>query len=169
MSKDSARLRSEVLDRVADEAERNLNDERYDWIRPVERRRGLVLLAVATGLIYAVSSLADWSIVTLLALVGYVALLWLLRIAVRAITDLPDEFVDERHRKQRDATYRLAYLGTMGFISVAILAYIVDRLLWKAGVSPGMSADQLHELILATFFLSMGLPSAIYAWREPEI
>lgn len=169
MTRDPAALRNDVLDRVADEAERNLNDERYDWIRPAGRRRGLVLLAAATGLTYAVASLADWPVFALGALIGYLMLLWLLRTAVRAITDLPEELVDERHSKQRGATYRYAYVGAMGLLSVAILAYIVDQLLVKAGASDGMAAEKLHEWLLAMFFLAMGLPSAIYAWREPEI
>lgn len=168
MRHDTDALRRKLLAQ-ADEARRSLDDERYDWVRPLGRRRALVVAGAALVLGYAVGVFAGWPVLTLVALVAYIGVLFLLRMAVRAITDLPDELVDERMRQVRGEVYRHAYVGTMGLVSVGIAVFIVNQITTKLGWTGTMTGEQMHELMFVIFFFAMGLPSALYAWQEREI
>lgn len=161
-------MRQRLVDKT-DEARRSLDDERYDWLRPLARRRALVTAGLVLICAYAAGVFAEWPVLTLISLLGYIGVLYLLRIAVRAITDLPEELVDERMRQVRGGVYRYAYVGTMGLLSVAIAIFIVNQITTKLGWTTTMTGEQMHELMFVIFFFAMGLPSALYAWREREI
>ena len=166
---DAQELRKKVLEDVARKADRDFADTRYDWLRSQRRRRLLVLLTMALVAVYGWGNYYEWPVTTLVALVLFFGCLWLLRIAVRGITDYPDEIVDERMREVRGLTYRYAFLGVMALFSIYLVFYIFNQLLAKAGLVTLMSAEQLHELGFTVFFTSMALPSAIFAWSEPEV
>jgi len=168
MRNDTEALRQKLLAQ-ADEARRSLDDERYDWIRPLGRRRALVVAGALMILGYAVGMFAGWPVLTLASLLAYIGVLFLLRMAVRAITDLPDEVVDERMRQVRGGIYRHAYIGTMALVSVGIAVFIVNQITTKLGWTGTMTGEHMHELMFVIFFFAMGLPSALYAWSEREI
>lgn len=167
MNEEAKRLRRDALAMIEDQVERDLNDESWAWLRTRNRRRGLVLLTFSILLIYAFGTANPF--VTLAALVAYGVCLWLLRKATRTITDIPDELVDERMRDVRGVTYRLSYLGTMTLISVYLVIYIGNRLMAQHEWMTELSAADLHDLAFVLFFACMALPSAVFAWREPEI
>ncbi len=166
---ESQELRKRVIDDVARKADRDFADTRYDWLRSQRRRRLLVTLTMVFVAAYGWGNYYDWPVMTLATLILFGVCLWLLRIAVRGITDYPDEIVDERMREVRGLTYRYAFLGVMALLSIYLVGYIVNQLLAKSGLVVPMSADQLHELAFMFFFAGMALPSAIFAWNEPEV
>ncbi len=162
-------LRQEVLDRVEQLAQRDFADTRYNWLRTQGRRRLLVVGCYAMLLLYGVGLFGDYHFLPLIGLIGFGLSLWLMRMAVRSVVDLPDEVVDERMREVRGITYREAYLGVMTLISLHLVAYIANRVLAKAGVFDAFTAEDLHQLTFLLFFAAMALPGALYAWRERHV
>ena len=161
-------LRNTAMSDVELKAARDFADTKYNWIRTSGRRRALVVLTFTLVFVYGLSNYFDMVFVTLPALLAYMACLWLLRVSVRGVTVYPDELVDERMRELRGYTYRYAYLGVMVLLSGFLIAYIVNQLLAKPGYAEAMTADQLHDLFFAFFFACLALPSALYAWTEPD-
>ena len=168
-SSDQASLRQAVIDEIADKAERELNDTRYNWLRSLQRRRLLVILSFCLVAVYTVPVYFEWVFVTLPALLAYLGCLWLPRVAVRGITEFPDELVDERMRQKRGHTYRLAFVGSITFMSLYLCLYIGNQVMAKAGWVLPLTADQLHGMAFVMIFASIILPSSIYAWTEPEL
>ncbi|MEN7343280.1 MAG: hypothetical protein AAAFM81_10070 [Pseudomonadota bacterium] len=158
--------REEMLQQVEEKAERDFSDTRYNFVRSQVRRRWLVVLSYVLLTGYGLSSVFDFPGAALALLIVWGASVWLLRTAIRGLTDYPDELVDERIREVRGQTYRLAFLGANCLFSLYLVIYIVNQLLAKPGIFLPMSADTLHELAFPFFFGMMVLPTAIFAWRE---
>lgn len=161
--------REAFLGQAERQARRELHDQRFAFLRTLPRRRGLVVAVFALVAAYGVGMFADWPVLSLAALLGYMAGLWALRTATRTIPDLPEELVDERMREVRGRTYRLAYIGAMAGLSVYLVVYIANQVMAKAGWLAPMSADGLHDLSFVLLFSCLALPSSIYAWTEREI
>jgi hypothetical protein len=162
-------VREQFADKTQQQAARSFADTRWNWLRQKARRRALVLVSFSLVSLYGLALYFDWVFVALPALLSFMGTVWLMRVVVRGITDYPDELVDERMREVRGLVYRYAFLATIGLISVYMAAFIINQVLAKAGWAQPMSADQLHDLSFWLFFACMALPSAIFAWREPEI
>ena len=170
MSNDrTAKLRAEVLDRVAQHAERGFDDTRFDFLRPLSTRRAVVIATFGALGLYALSGAPGLSGLQLPALALYFALIWLLRVATRHVTDLPDGIVDERLRQVRGYTYRYAYLGALAAAALVVAAIGGYAFVSADGLAtPIHLGDALHSA-LVVFFAAMVLPNAVYAWSEPEI
>ena len=169
MNKTIQGQRVEIIARVADKAERDLNDTRFDWLRTQPRRRQLsVGLLLLVGL-YGFGTIGGYPVVALISIIAYGFGLWALRIATRSIPDLPDELVDERMREVRGTTYRWSYMVVMALISLFMATYIVSKLGTKFGGWAPMSAETMHELTFVLFFLGLAVPSIQFAWTESEI
>lgn len=158
--------REEMLQQVEEKAARDFSDTRYDFVRSQTRRRWLVVISYVLLTAYGLSSVLDVPEAALALLIFWGVSVWLLRTAIRGLTDYPDELVDERIREVRGQTYRLAFLGANCLFSVYLVIYIANQLLAKSGTVLPMSADTLHDLAFPFFFGMMVLPTAIFAWRE---
>lgn len=169
-SMDRDELRQRMIDDAARKAERDFNDTRFNWLRTPRARRACVVLAFAVLVVYGFGIFYDLPVLSLVSLVTYLAMIFVLRTAVRGVTDYPDEVVDERMREERGHTYRLAYIGSMGLASLYLIMYIANQVMAKWGVVQPMSADLLHDSFFVFFFAALILPSAIYAWtiNEPD-
>lgn len=167
-SRDRTELRRQMLDDAAKKAAKDFSDTRFNWLRTLRARRCIVLLTFAILLCYALGLFREWHLLTLLSLIAYLAMIFVLRTSVRGITDYPDELVDERMREERGHTYRLAYIGTMALGSLYLVMYIGNQVLARQGVVTPMSADMLHDSFFVFFFAGLVLPSAIYAWTMDE-
>ncbi|MEO1034399.1 MAG: hypothetical protein AAFX44_02450 [Pseudomonadota bacterium] len=165
----AAEIREDVMEKVAEMADRDLHDTRFDAWRSVSNRRRLVIATVVVLLIYGFSNYFEQPIITLLALLAYFALLWLMRIVSRNIPDLPDELVDERMREVRGTVYRHAYLGTVGLLTVAILIDIGLSLASEFTTAQRLTGTQWFDLMFFVFFATLAVPNAIFLWNEPEI
>ncbi|MEL7312641.1 MAG: hypothetical protein AAFN07_14100 [Pseudomonadota bacterium] len=166
---DAQKLRREMIDDVRRKAERDFHDTRYDFVRPLGRRRALVVLVFTLLAAYAVLNYFDYPEFVLPVFLLWGVSLWLIRMSTRGIVDYPDEIVDERMRSVRGQTYRYAFMGACVFMSAYMVFYIANQLMAKQGWVLPTTADQMHDLSFCLFFACMSLPSAIYAWNEKLI
>lgn len=169
MKKDSRELRREALDYVAERAQRDFDDTRYDWLRLRSRRRTLCLLSIAMLLLYAAGTLGGYPALALAALVSWGVTVWLLRVATRSIPDLPDEVVDERMRSVRGHIYRLSYIAVMALLSLYMMTFVANRVWVKFNDAALMTADQIQDLSFVLFFAGMMVPTILFAWTERDI
>jgi hypothetical protein len=74
--------------------------------------------------------------------------------------------LDERQLSVRAQAYQTAYivLATLLLLAVVGLSIALDKQ-WMTG----MGWDQLQWVTMACFYLTLTLPNAIIAWREPEL
>lgn len=165
----AAKMRNEMLDQVAERAERDLHDERFDWLRTTRARRGLVIATASVLVLYLTSNLLGWPFVTLGALITFGFLLWGLRLASRTIMDLPDELIDERMRARRGEIYRYAYMGAVCLLSCPLIVDIGMKLFSGMNQASALTSTQWLDFTLTIMFALVALPSMLFAWTEAEI
>lgn len=159
--------RPALVDPVARHAQVLLRDTRFDWLRPLARRRALVVVTAAWIPIVGMACLMDIPALPAVAqLLGWGAW-WVLQRVVRGMADLPAGYVDERMLAVRNAHYRTAYVLLMGLVTVATLA------LYLAVDNRAMNWEPQPRHLLALFSVVMLtallLPSMLVAWNEPEV
>lgn len=149
-----------------------MRDTKYDRLRSPRMRQVLaVALLAAIGAVALSFWLGHSLIATLILIVG-VGLWMLLRVAVRTIADLPDEYLDERLAQVRDRSYLESYRV---FATVAIVVPMVG-MLWFiiSGSAPDavdltVTIDQFQAVFWLFLGLSLSLPSIVLALRESDI
>jgi ABC-type transport system involved in cytochrome bd biosynthesis fused ATPase/permease subunit len=154
---------------VGDRANRLMADTHYDWLRTRRARVALVVGYVACLGLVTVCYLAIGSIAGIVAVLLAICVWVLLRLSVRTIADLPEEYLDERQAALRNAAYVEAYQwlgGLMGLLaSGALVAFIVlgqDPDTWSVGIT--------WNAAMAIFWVVLGmvlaLPSLVLALRS---
>lgn len=164
----SARERNERA--VAEMADTVMRDTKWDWMRT--RRARLTIVGVMIAMLIAIP--VAWMTVPSLAALGVVALAaivwWALRMSVRVVADLPDEYLDERQARVRDRAYLEAYRW---FASITLLAATL-ALIWFVATSENdlVTVDITWAGAMAVFWtfegLALTLPSIVIALREPD-
>ncbi len=164
----SARERNEKA--VADMAETVMRDTRWDWMRT--RRARLTIVGVMIALLVAIPF--AWIFLPSLAAIGVTlaaaGVWWALRMSVRVIADLPEEYLDERQARVRDRAYVEAYRWFAGLTLVAATA----ALIWFVFASENdvATVDITWTAGMAIFWtfegLALTLPSIVLALREPD-
>lgn len=164
----SARERNEKA--VADVAETVMRDTKWDGMRT--RRARLVIVGVMIAMLVAIP--LSWIFLHDLVAVGVIALAivvwWALRMSVRVVADLPEEFLDERQARVRDRAYVEAYRWFAGLTLVAATA----ALIWFVIASENdlVTVDITWGVAMAIFWtfegLALTLPSIMLALREGE-
>lgn len=168
--REQARSRRDAA--VAASAARQMADTRFDVVRSPGRRRALaVALLVALGLTSTLYWLGN-SLLGTVVLVLAVGLWLVLRVAVRTLADLPEEYLDERQERVRNQAYLESYriLSTVVVLAVmgVMLAYIVSGS-DPDSVSIELTLDRVQAVFWAVIGLSLSLPSILVAWRERDI
>jgi hypothetical protein len=160
-----------------------LTDEnsKFRWLRSQRNRRALVVVYTLALILVSLSSYYtmlktsldlsseteilgfSFSIIVLLLLT--VTCYSLLRIAVRGISEAPDELLDERQIHVRNSSYRYAYLGLSWVILVVLLLTIVgpDLNLFQSEGNDG------SFLMIAAMFAVSSAPAMVLAWQEKDI
>lgn len=96
------------------------------------------------------------------AIAAWIAVFYFLRRSVRAMADLPDEYLDERQVAVRDRVYLHAYrifsLGVL--LALFAMAVLVDRY--------GLTYESVSGMMWLAIGTSMGLPSAVLAWNTTD-
>lgn len=161
-------MRRQFLDKARPSAEKYLSDARYNWLRPLSRRRLLVVVSTSVILAHSVAlwfSASAFLTLPLLAAgwVGYSLLKW----AVRGMADLPDELIDERMREVRNRHYRLAYVTLSSTSVLVLLTMWIGADARRIGWQP--ESWHLEAVFWAFLFFSICLPSMYVAWSEPEV
>ncbi|UYN82700.1 MAG: hypothetical protein KIT89_08105 [Microcella sp.] len=164
----SARERNEKA--VSEMAESVMRDTRWDALRT----RGGRLAVVGVMIAMLVAMPLAWLFLPALAALGVVGLAavawWALRMSVRVIADLPEEYLDERQSRQRDRSYVDAYRWFVGLTLVAATA----ALIWFVIVSENdlVTVEISWGAAMAIFWafegLALTLPSIALALREPD-
>jgi hypothetical protein len=164
----SARERNEKA--VADMANTVMRDTRWDWMRTRRARLGIVVVMIA--LLVAIP--LAWLFLPSLAALGVIGIAvgvwWALRMSVRVVADLPEEYLDERQARVRDRAYVEAYRWFAGLTLAAATA----ALIWFVFASENdvVSIDLTWGVAMAIFWtfegLALTLPSIVLALREPD-
>jgi hypothetical protein len=159
----------EAAERYADQI---MRDTRWDRLRSLRARRALVIAFVAllalTGALY----LSGLSLIGLLVLVLTIATWVLLRLAVRTIADLPDEYLDERQASVRDRAYLESYRLLGGLVAVALsglLLWVIVAADTSDVALLSVAEDAALGVLWVGLGLVLGLPSIVLAWNEPEV
>ncbi len=164
----SARERNEKA--VADMAETAMRDTRWDWMRT--RGARLTIVGVMIAMLVAIPlSWIFWPSLAALGVIGLAAVVWwALRMSVRVIADLPEEYLDERQARVRDRAYVEAYRWFAGLTLAAATA----ALIWFVVASENdvVSIDLTWGIAMAIFWtfegLALTLPSIVLALREGD-
>ena len=159
--------RAGTMDRVAQQADRGFRDTRLDPLRPLGRRRAVIVawasLVAATAAVVAVAG----PVVDLLVILVGCTATWLVRALVRTVADLPDEVLDERLVARRDHGYRVAYQVLAGVIGLVLMVlYLLGD---AARIDVTITPDHLNGALWLVILLGTGLPSAVFGWSEPEV
>lgn len=141
--------------------QRLLDDPRFDWARVRPGRR---LLVVAFGAVVLAGAVALWFFpqVPLLAAVPVATLPVLvfvigsLNMATRGLTDLREEYLDERQRAVRGRAYRTAYR------LVVLAASVGYGVLVVATATRSLPVDPVR-------WLALGYVAALAAWLLPTL
>jgi hypothetical protein len=159
--------RPALVDPVARHAQVLLRDTRFDWLRPLARRRALVAVTAAWIPIVGMACVMDIPALPAVAqLLGFGAW-WVLQRVVRGMADLPDGYVDERMLAVRNAHYRTAYALLSG---ATVLPLFVLYMAADAGrVQFVPQARHLLALFSVVMLTALLLPSMLVAWNEPEV
>jgi hypothetical protein len=157
---------------VADRVDRIMSDTRFQSLRT--RRARLALAAAMIALIAVIP--AAWivigSIAGIVAVLGGAVVWWILRLSVRLVADLPDEYLDERQTLLRDRTYLEAYRWLAALVitlaAAALLAFIVlgqDPDTWKVALG--------YNTVMGIFWMleaaALSIPSIVLALRDREL
>jgi len=150
-------------------AERLMADTAYDRYRTRRARLLLVGGYLALLVLIPVAYLAINQFVGLLVVLVATGVWMLLRVSVRTIADLPDEYLDERQLAVRNASYVESYRYLAGAVAVAgtigLIAFIINGSeldTWAVTLTWGGA--------MSTFWvflgLALGLPSMVLALND---
>lgn len=148
--------------------ERIQRDQRLQWLRTMTARRALVVLSALLTIGVVPAFVLGGSTVGILTTAAGFGSWWLLRRSVRLVADLPDRFLDERQRKQRDRAYFDAFriyaslIG--GLATLALIGFVVAQV--NDEVSITITWQEAIGTTLFVLLLSTVLPSMALAWRE---
>ena len=152
---------------VEEMAETVMRDTRWDWLRTRRSRIALVVLMVVA---LAANAIA-WLIIPLAGIVFVLiaaVIWWALRMSVRVVADLPEEYLDERQNRVRDRAYVEAYRLFAGVTLVAATAALVLFII--ASTDDQWTVTLTYGGVMAAFWtfegLALALPSMVIALRE---
>jgi len=147
---------------------RGQQDRRFQGLRTKSARRVLVALSALIVIAIIPAFTQAGSIPGIIATAVAFGLWWLLRISVRTVADLPDRFLDERQRAQRDRAYldafRIYGFVISGLATVGLVAFVVVQ----EGDQVTLTTTWNQALGLAMFVIVFPvlLPSMSLAWRD---
>ena len=150
-------------------AEKLMADTRYDRYRTRRARVLLVVGYLALLVLIPVGYLAINQFVGLLVVLVTAGVWGLLRVSVRTIADLPDEYLDERQLAVRNASYveSYRYLGAAVALAgtVGLIAFIINGTEWDT-----WDITLTWEAAISSFWvflgLALGLPSMVLALND---
>lgn len=145
------------------------HERRWGWLMPQRARRLLVVGMVVTWAVVIAAGVTPAPLVPgfVLSAAAYV----LVRQASRALTDLPERYLDERQLGIRNEAFTTAYKILAGVLAMGI----AGTLAWMYGVEAGRGfslSDLPFDLRLSALWVFVwavqSLPAAVLLWREPD-
>ena len=144
-------------------------DTAYDRYRTRRARLLLVAGYLALLVLIPVAYLGVGQFAGLVVVMLTAGVWSLLRVSVRTIADLPDDYLDERQLAVRNASYveSYRYLGSAVALSatVGLIAFVVngsDLDTWEITITWGMSMSVFWVFL----GLALGLPSMVLALND---
>lgn len=157
---------------VAERAARIMADTRFQPLRTRRARIALASAMIALVVVIPAAWILVGAVAGIAAVVAGVVVWWLLRMSVRLVADLPEEYLDERQNDLRNRSYVEAYrwLGLVVVIlaSAGLLAFIVlgkDPDAWSVALS--------YNTLMGIFWMleaaALSIPSIVLALRDREL
>ncbi len=157
---------------VAARVEAIMADNRFAGLRTRRARVALAVTMIALIAVIPLSWVLFGSIPGILAVVVGIVVWWLLRMSVRLIADLPEDYLDERQTALRNSVYVDAYRWFGGVVvllaSAGLLAFIVlgeDPDTWRVALS--------YNGVMGIFWLleaaALSIPSIVLALKDREL
>lgn len=157
---------------VAERAARLMADTKFQWLRTRPARLTLAATMIALIVIIPITWTTLGSIAGIVAVGLATVVWWMLRISVREVADLPEEFLDERQVTVRNRIYVESYRWFAGLVvivaSAGLLAFIVlgqDPDTWQVS----LSYDGVMGLFWMMEAAALSIPSIILALRDREL
>jgi hypothetical protein len=154
---------------VAANAEKLMADTSYDRYRTRRARMLLVVGYLALLVLIPVAYLALNAFVGLLVVLATAGVWGLLRVSVRTIADLPDEYLDERQLAVRNASYVESYRYLGGAVALAATVGLFAFIIYGTELDT-WAVTLTWEGAMATFWvflgLALGLPSMVLALND---
>ncbi len=157
---------------VAERTERLMTDTRFQALRTHRARIALAVAMIALFVVIPAAWILLGSIAGIVAVLVGIVVWWMLRMSVRLVADLPEEYLDERQRTLRNRSYVDAYRWFGGLVilvaSSGIIAFIVlgeDPDSWNVTLS--------YDAVMGVFWMieaaALSIPSIVLALRDREL
>jgi len=157
---------------VAVRVDRIMSDTRFQSLRTSRARLALAVVMIALIVVIPAAWILIGSIAGIVAVLAGAVVWWMLRLSVRLVADLPDEYLDERQTLLRDRTYLESYRWLAALVIIlagaALLAFVVlgqDPDTWKIALS--------YNTVMGIFWMleaaALSIPSVVLALRDREL
>jgi hypothetical protein len=145
---------------LAANAEKLMADTTFDRIRT--RRARLLLVGGFLTLLVFIPVAYLWlgQLAGLVAVILTAGVWGLLRVSVRTIADLPDDYLDERQLAMRNASYVESYRYLGGAVTLAATAGLIAFVV-KAGELDTWEVTLTWGAVMAAFWVLLGLALAL--------
>jgi hypothetical protein len=166
----SRREKNEQL--VAERAARIMADRRFQRLRSRGARIGLAVAMIGIIVVIPLTWVFLGSIAGVIAVLVGVVVWWALRMSVRLVADLPEEYLDERQSTLRNRVYVEAYrwfgalvvvLGSAGIVAFIVLGEDPDT--WQVALN--------YNAVMGIFWMleaaALSTPSIVLALRDREL
>jgi hypothetical protein len=153
---------------VADNAERVLNDTSYDRLRTPRALRLLSAAYIVVTIAIPVCWIIFGAIAGIAAILAGIVVYLLLRVAVRAVADLPDDVLDERLRRDRDRVYVHAFrvVSTVAFVAANIAFISVE--FSNTNTTITLDQNDVAAIYWTLLALILGVPSVVLALTRAQ-
>ncbi len=152
-----------------DEVEKSLRDTRPSRFRQQGARRALVVaMGIALGVLAMSILISDRAIATYIEGALFIVTLILyfkLRSSVRHVSDAPNEMLDERQIRVRDACYTVAY-RLLAALSIPYLVIFVATS--GDGVLAYLTSSKSSGLLYSYIMCVASLPVMVLGWTMPS-
>ena len=157
---------------VAERTQRIMTDTQFQALRTRVGRLTLSVTMIAVIVCIPIAWIVGGPIVGIIAVLVGAVVWWLLRMSVRLVADLPEEYLDERQSALRNRTYVEAYRWFGGLVialaSAGLLAFIVlgeDPETWLVALD--------YNAVMGIFWMleaaALSIPSIVLALRDREL
>lgn len=152
------------------EVEKSLRDTRPSRFRQQGPRRALVVVTVFSLALLALSIfIPDRKVLTFAEGVLFILILVLyfkLRTAVRHVSDAPNELLDERQIKVRDACYTMAYriFAIVAVFYVGLFVAISEQGILASYLAISKASGLFYSFLMC----AASLPAMVLAWTMPS-
>lgn len=157
---------------VAERAARIMADTHFQRLRTRRARIALASSMIALVVVIPAAWILAGALAGILSVAAAAIVWWLLRMSVRLVADLPEDYLDERQSELRNRSYVVAYRWLGGVVlilaSAGVLGFVLlgeDPDTWRIG----LSYDTVMGIFWALEAAALGIPSIVLALGDREL